>query len=159
MLGWLWACLGEAVMQLSYPTSGSSAVDGVRKLPVPRGLGSAQVSLSSQQSQASSCIPPCLCRGRCWQHTWHSQLSPESHQCRQNPGKNRAAEAEKALPAVAGVTGFVLDKHRCAFLALWHFEWNQTDSLRRQNKWERGKGKGQTRHLGLSGVSQLRGAA
>lgn len=49
-------------MQLSYPTRDGSAVDGVRKLPVPRGLGSTQVSLSSQQSQASSCIHPCLCR-------------------------------------------------------------------------------------------------
>lgn len=60
------------------------------------------------------------------------------------PGENEAGEAGQALLAVAKVTGFVLDKHCCAFLALWHFEWNQTKLLKRQNKWERGEGKGQT---------------
>lgn len=44
------------------------------------------------------------------------------------PGENEAREAGKALLAVAKVTGFVLDKHCTAFLALWHFEWNQTNS-------------------------------
>lgn len=85
-------------MTLRLPAWGSNAVILTYKGWVCCGwckeVASSQGAWQLTSFQASSWIHPCLCWGRCWRHTWHSELSPK-HQCWQNREKMRQGKLGK----------------------------------------------------------------
>lgn len=144
-------------MQL--PTRHGSAVRGVRKLPVPRGLGSIQVSLGLQQNQASSCIHPCLC----WDGADCILGTRSCHPRHTNASKNwEKTEQEKLgklcwlLPRWLGLcwTNTAVLFSPCGILS----GTKQTPQEAEQvgEGWR--EGTNQLWHLGVSGVSVGRGA-